>query len=63
MAAADVLEALKAGGDMSQLEGREFFAEFFDPTDKLGSRCAQSQEPCGLAVLQPCRVILDDEEK
>ena len=38
MAAADLNEALQeAGGDLSQLEGREFFAEFFDPTDKLGA--------------------------
>ncbi len=38
MAAADLNEELlKAGGDLSRLEGREFFAEFFDPTDKLGA--------------------------
>jgi len=38
MAAADLKAALdEAGGDLSALEGREFFAEFFDPTDKLGS--------------------------
>ena len=38
MAAADLKAALdEAGGDLSKLEGREFFAEFFDPTDKLGA--------------------------
>ena len=38
MASVDLLAALQeAGGDMSQLEGREFFAEFFEPTDKLGA--------------------------
>jgi len=38
MAGADLKAALdEAGGDLSALEGREFFAEFFDPTDKLGS--------------------------
>lgn len=38
MAAADLKSALKeAGGDLSALENREFFAEFFDPTDPLGS--------------------------
>jgi len=38
MASIDLLAALQeAGGDMSQLESREFFAEFFDPTDKLGA--------------------------
>ncbi len=37
-AAADLRAALEqAGGDLSALEGRVFFAEFFDPTDKLGS--------------------------
>ena len=38
MAAAELKTALdQAGGDLSALEGNEFFAEFFDPTDKLGS--------------------------
>ena len=38
IAAADRKKALDGvGGDLSALEGREFFAEFFDPTDKLGA--------------------------
>ena len=38
MAAEALKQALDgAGGDLSALEGREFFAEFFDPTDKLGA--------------------------
>ena len=38
MAAADLRAALdQAGGDLPALEGQEFFAEFFDPTDRLGS--------------------------
>ena len=38
MAAADLKKDLDAaGGDLSALEGKEYFAEFFDPTDKLGS--------------------------
>ena len=38
MASADLNEDLKeAGGDLSKLEGKESFAEFFDPTDKLGA--------------------------
>ena len=38
MAAEALKQALdEAGGDLSALEGREFFAEFFDPTDKLGA--------------------------
>ena len=27
----------KVGGDLSALEGKEYFFEFFDPTDKLGA--------------------------
>ncbi len=38
MAAAQLAEALAVvGGDLKALEGKEFFAEFFDPTDKLGA--------------------------
>ncbi len=37
MAAADLREAMDRAGGLSALEGEEFFAEFFDPTDKLGS--------------------------
>ena len=38
MASADLNEDLKkADGDLTKLEGKEYFAEFFDPTDKLGA--------------------------
>ena len=38
MAAADLKQDLDAaGGDLAALEGKEYFAEFFDPTDKLGA--------------------------
>ena len=38
MAAVELKAALdQAGGDLSALEGREFFAEFYEPTDRLGS--------------------------
>ncbi len=38
MAGVDLNAALReAGGDLAKLEGREFSAEFFDPTDKLGA--------------------------
>lgn len=37
-AAENLGEALKeVGGDITKLEGKEFFYEFFDPTDKLGA--------------------------
>lgn len=38
MAGAELKAALdEAGGRLETLNGREFFAEFFDPTDKLGA--------------------------
>ena len=38
MAALQLKQALDgAGGDLSALEGREFFYEYFEPTDKLGA--------------------------
>ena len=38
MAAADLKKDMdEVNGDLSKLEGKEYFAEFFDPTDKLGS--------------------------
>ena len=61
MAAADLNEELKkAGGDLRQLEGREFFAEFFDPTDKLGADVPfpKSHVAYGFATHV---VILDDD--
>ena len=37
-AALQLAQALEeAGGDLSALEGREFFYEYFEPTDKLGA--------------------------
>ena len=37
-AALQLAQALEeAGGDLSALEGREFFFEYFEPTDKLGA--------------------------
>ena len=38
MAAVDLKKDMdEVNGDLSKLEGKEYFAEFFDPTDKLGS--------------------------
>ena len=63
MAAADLLEALKeAGGDMSQLEGREFFAEFFDPTDKLGADMPNPKSHVAYGFATHV-VILDEDGK
>ena len=61
MAAAELDDALKeAGGDLGKLEGREFFAEFFDPTDKLGADVPypKSHVAYGFAAHV---VILDDD--
>ncbi len=38
MAGLELADALRGvGGDPAKLEGREFFAEYFEPTDKLGA--------------------------
>ena len=61
MASADLNEDLKeAGGDLSKLEGKEYFAEFFDPTDKLGADVPypKSHVAYGFATHV---VILDDD--
>ncbi len=63
MAAAELKAALDAaGGDLAALEGREFFAEFFDPTDKLGADVPypKSHVAYGFAAHV---VILDDAGK
>ena len=60
MAAADLNKDLQAaGGDLEKLEGKEYFAEFFDPTDKLGADVPnpKSHVACGFATHV---VILDD---
>ena len=63
MAAADLKEAIQeAGGDMSQLEGREFFAEFFDPTDKLGADVPNPKSHVAYGFATHV-VILDDDGK
>ncbi len=38
MASVELARAMReVGGDVAKLEGREFFAEYFEPTDKLGA--------------------------
>ena len=61
MAAADLNEALQeAGGDLSPLEGREFFAEFFDPTDKLGADVPNPKSHVAYGFATHV-VVLDDD--
>ena len=36
-AAMELAEAMKEAGSLEKLEGREFFYEYFEPTDKLGA--------------------------
>lgn len=63
MASVDLKNDLdKVGGDLSKLEGKEYFAEFFDPTDKLGADVPfpKSHVAYGYATHV---VILDDEGK
>ncbi len=61
MAAMDLKAALdQAGGELGALEGREFFAEFFDPTDKLGSDKPNPKSHVAYGFATHV-VILDDE--
>ena len=63
MAAAVLKEDLDAaGGDLAALEGKEYFEEFFDPTDKLGADVPypKSHVAYGFATHV---VILDDDGK
>ena len=61
MAAADLKKDMdEVGGDLSKLEGKEYFAEFFDPTDKLGADVPnpKSHVAYGFAT----HVVILDEE-
>ena len=61
MASVELKKALdEAGGSLEALEGREFYAEFFEPTDKLGADVPfpKSHVAYGFATHV---VILDDD--
>ena len=61
MAAVDLKADMdKVNGDLSQLEGKEYFAEFFDPTDKLGSDKPNPKSHVAYGFATHV-VILDDE--
>ncbi len=63
MAAVDLKKDLDAAsGDLSKLQGKEYYAEFFEPTDKLGSDKPNpvSHVAYGFATHV---VILDDDGK
>ena len=63
MVCADVKKDLDAaGGDLSKLEGKEYFAEFFDPTDKLGADVPNPKSHVAYGFATHV-VILDDEGK
>ena len=63
MAAADLKKDLDAaGGDLGALEGKEYFAEFFDPTDKLGSDKPNPKSHVAYGFATHV-VILDDDGK
>ncbi len=63
MAAADLDKALKeAGGSLEKLEGWETFAEFFDPTDKLGADVPNPKSHVAYGFATHV-VILDDDGK
>ncbi|MBR6901514.1 MAG: molybdopterin-dependent oxidoreductase, partial [Synergistaceae bacterium] len=52
----------EAGGDISKLNGREFFEEFFDPTDKLGADKPNPKSHVAYGFATHV-VILDDNGK
>ena len=61
MAAAELRADLDgAGGDLSALEGLEYSAEFFDPTDKLGADKPNPKSPVAYGFATHV-VILDGE--
>ena len=63
MAAVDLKKDLdEAGGDLTKLEGKEYFAEFFDPTDKLGADVPNPKSHVAYGFATHV-VILDDEGK
>ena len=63
MAAVDLKADMdQVGGDLSKLEGKEYFAEFFDPTDKLGSDKPNPKSHVAYGFATHV-VILDDEGK
>ncbi|MGL5437701.1 MAG: selenium-dependent xanthine dehydrogenase [Lachnospiraceae bacterium] len=63
MAAAELKMALdEADGDLAKLEGREFFAEFFDPTDPLSSDKVNPKSHVAYGFATHV-VILDDDGK
>ena len=63
MAAADLRAAMdEVNCDLSKLEGKEFFAEFFDPTDKLGADVPNPKSHVAYGFATHV-VILDDEGK
>lgn len=52
----------EAGGDLDKLNGREFYAEYFEPTDKLGADVPFPKSHVAYAYATHL-VILDDEGK
>ncbi|WP_207204740.1 selenium-dependent xanthine dehydrogenase [Miniphocaeibacter massiliensis] len=63
MASVDLKKDLdEVGGDLAKLEGKEYYAEFFEPTDKLGSDKPNpvSHVAYGFATHV---VVLDDDGK
>ena len=61
MAAADLNKDIQAaGGSLEELEGKEYFAEFFDPTDKLGADVLNPKSHVAYGFATHV-VILDDD--
>lgn len=61
MAAADLKKDMdECGGDLRLLEGKEYFEEFFDPTDKLGADVPNPKSHVAYGFATHV-VILDDD--
>ena len=61
MAALQLKEALdEAGGDLDALEGRDFFYEYFEPTDRLGADVPNPKSHIAYGYATHV-VVLDDE--
>ena len=62
MASLQLRSELDVSGDLSALEGRSFFAEYFEPTDKLGADVPNPKSHIAYGFATHV-VILDDDGK
>ena len=62
MAGEELKAALKeSSGNIESLEGREFHAEFFDPTDKLGADKPNPKRHVASVEGVPAKLVHDSQ--